>query len=73
MRYGRGMSGTRRRSNVTAPICPMNCTRIRVVINASITMPSDTNPARMERTPSTTSETLGNPWDGCRRANTLKK
>src|SRR5438128_1196880 len=58
------MSGARRRSNVTAPICPMNCTRIRVVINASITMPSDTNPARIERTPSTTSETYGNPPAG---------
>src|SRR5436305_6792074 len=51
----------------------MNCTRIRVVINASITIPSDTNPARIERTPSTTSETLGNPWVGWSRANTLKK
>src|SRR2546422_5275517 len=32
----------RSRSSVTAPICPMNCTRIRVVINASMTMPRDT-------------------------------
>ena len=40
MRNGRGMSGRFARSSITAKTWPMNCTRIRVVIRASITRPS---------------------------------
>ena len=48
MRYGRGMSGACRRSSISPTICPMNCTRIRVTISASITVPSEKKPATIE-------------------------
>ncbi len=34
----------------------MNCTRMRVTISASITVPSEKKPATMEIAPSTSSE-----------------
>ena len=37
------------RSSMRPTICPMNCTRIRVVISASITVPSENSAARRSR------------------------
>ena len=58
---------------ITANTCPMNCTRIRVVIRASITRPSGRRLQRIEMPPRTISDTCGNRLVGCSRPNTLKK
>ena len=51
MRYGRGMSGAFRRSSIKPNTCPMNCTRMRVTISASMTVPREKNPATIEIAP----------------------
>ena len=73
MRNGLGTSGRFARSSITANTCPMNCTRILVVISASITRPSGRRLHTIEMTPSTTRDTCGNRAVGCSRPNMLKK
>ena len=63
-RNGRGRSGLVARSSMTANTWPMNCTRILVVINASITRPSGSRLQRIQFRPSTSSEMWGNAWSG---------
>ena len=73
MRYGLGMSGWLRLSRMRPAACPMNCTMMRVTIIASMTVPSEKKPAMMEMAPSTSSDTYGKCFVGCRRPKTLKK
>ena len=73
MRYGRGISGLTRRSRMTPAIWPMNCTRMRVAIRASMTTASENMQAAIAIRPSTTTETVGKPAVGCSRANGAKK
>src|SRR5512132_3551926 len=51
----------------------MNCTRMRVVISASITTPSGKKLQTIETSPTTSSEICGNGFDGWSRPNALKK
>ena len=51
----------------------MNCTRMRVVISASMTIPRESVLAAIATTPMTTSETWGKCLVGCTRAKDLKK
>ena len=72
-RNGRGRSGRARRSIVSATICPMNWTSIRVVSSTLMTMSSDSTLQTMAMAPTTRSDTVGNPLVGWRRANAWKK
>jgi hypothetical protein len=51
----------------------MNCTRIRVVMSASITRPREKKLQTIDTAPTTIKDTYGNAPVGCSRPKTLKK
>src|SRR5262245_55556773 len=73
IRYVPGGVAPRLRRSVSAPICAMNCTRIRVVMSTSITNAREKKLQAIDTAPTTRSEMYGNGFLGCRRPKALKK
>src|SRR6185369_14071282 len=73
IRKGISDAGFSRRNRITAPICPMNCTRIRVVNSASISTVRFTKLKAIARPVIRISDKCGKLRVGCSRPNAEKK